>query len=51
MLEDLKRLIAEFDLGMVTHPQSVEQFLMGAGMIIVVVVLGVVVFRLIAGLF
>lgn len=51
MLEDLKRLIAEFDLGMVTNPQSVEQFLMGAGMIVVVVVLGIVILRLLAGLF
>lgn len=51
MLEDLRQLIAEFDLGMLTHPQSVEQFIMAAGLVIVVVVLGIVVVRLIAGLF
>ena len=49
-MDDIKQLVDEFDWGLITNPQSPEQFLMALVMVGIMGVLALVVFRLLQNL-
>lgn len=51
MLDDLKELYHEFDLYSLTHPQSVEHFIMNLVIVGVIFVVAYFVFKLVSQFF